>query len=101
MLFSLLLTAAFWLLRMSVPPDPQQSGAMLFVAAAVVSGTLIAFAAQPDEAADSANFQSNRLHAPVGAQTNFISHGYSCESTSRRAAPPTRCLAGGRRDFIQ
>lgn len=29
MLFSLLLTAAFWLLRMSVPPDPQEPGAWL------------------------------------------------------------------------
>jgi hypothetical protein len=34
--------------------------AMLFVAAAVVGGILIAFAAQPDEVADSATFQSNR-----------------------------------------
>jgi hypothetical protein len=117
-LFSLLLTAAFWLLRISLPADPQDSGAwlrnssnevtlglnlvpfagiaflwfigvlrdrlgeledrffatvffgsgilflaMLFVAAAIVGGILIAFAAQPDKVIESASFHFARAAA--------------------------------------
>ena len=117
-LFSLLLTAAFWLLRISLPADPQDSGAwlrnssnevtlglnlvpfagiaflwfigvlrdrlgeledrffatvffgsgilflaMLFIAAAIVGGILIAFAAQPDKVVESASFHFARAAA--------------------------------------
>ena len=117
-LFFLLLTAAFWLLRILLPADPQDSGvwlrnssnevtlglnlvpfagiaflwfigvlrdrlgeledrffatvffgsgvlflAMLFIAAAIVGGILIAFAAQPDKVVESASFHFARAAA--------------------------------------
>jgi hypothetical protein len=67
-LFALLLIAVFGLLRLSVPADPREPGSwlrensdavylgMLFSAAALIGGLIIASAAQPKELIDSATF---------------------------------------------